>query len=138
MWATNLLTSLRKAATSLEIAGETPTAWAIHPSDVEVLDLLQDDTARNYFGGPTQQLGQSAPVWSLPIVRSTAIPAGTAVLGDWAKLMLMVREDAQLDIDTSGDLFKKNLCQMRVEGRYGVAVLRPGAFCTVATAAPPV
>lgn len=132
-WSTDLLTTLRKAATALEVAGEVPSAWLIHPSDVEVLDLLQDDTARGYFGGPSAQLGQSAPVWSLPIVRSTAIAAGTAVLGDWSKIQLVVREDTKLDVDTAGDLFTKNQALLRVEGRFGNAVLRPGAFCTVAT-----
>lgn len=132
-WSNSLLETLRKAATTLEVAGEVPTAWAIHPTDVETLDLLTDDNARHYFQGPSQQLGQSAPVWSLPIVRSVAVPAGTAILGDWSRLQLVVREDSQLDVDTSGDLFKKNQAQMRLEGRYGNALLRPSAFCEVAT-----
>lgn len=80
-WSTNLLTTLRKAATKLELAGQTPTAWAIHPSDVETLDLLQDGMARMYFQGPNQQLAEQSPVWSNPIVRSVSVPAGTAILG---------------------------------------------------------
>lgn len=131
-WSTDLLTTLRKASTALEVNGEVPTAWGIHPSDVEVLDLLSGDSARMYaFNGPSQQLSQSAPVWSIPIVKSVAIAPGTAILGDWSRLQLVVREDSQLDIDTSGDLFARNQFRARLEGRYGIAVLRPSAFVEV-------
>lgn len=134
-WSTNLLTTLRKATTALELYGEQPTAWAINPADVEVLDLLQDNEARHYFGGPSQQMGNSAPVWSIPIVKTVAVPAGTAVLGDWRYLELVVREDARLDIDTSGVLFDRNQFKARAEGRWGVAIPRPSAFCQVDTSA---
>lgn len=132
-WSTDLLTTLRKAATALELVGEVPTAWAIHPSDVETLDLLQDNEARHYFAGPSQQLAQTSPVWSLPIVKSTAVAAGTALLADWNYVRLVVREDTRLDIDRSGDLFTNNQFKARLEGRFGVAVRRPTAFCKVTT-----
>jgi HK97 family phage major capsid protein len=130
-WSTDLLTTLRKAVTELAVNGEVPNAWAINPVDVEVLDLLQDNEARMYFAGPQQQLTNSNPVWSLPIVQSLAVPEGVAVLGDWNYFRLVVREDAKLDLDRSGENFTKNLVTARVEGRFGVAVRRPSAFCEV-------
>ncbi|MGH3965093.1 MAG: phage major capsid protein [Pseudonocardiaceae bacterium] len=129
-WNTDLINTLRKAITAMEVIGETPTAWAMHPADVEVLDMLADNEARHFWDGPQRQL-TTAPLWSLPVVKSTAIPTGTAVLGDWKHLRLVVRQDATLDFDRSGVLFQKNQFQARLEGRYGVAVLRPSAFCTV-------
>lgn len=134
-WSADLLTTLRKAVTALQVVGEQPTAWAINPVDVEVLDLLTDNEARMYWAGPQTQMS-TGPVWSLPIVQTLAVPQGTAVLGDWSQIELIVREDAKLDVDRSGDLFKKNQVQLRLEGRYGVAVRRPGAFVEVATEAP--
>lgn len=135
-WNANLLTTLRKASTALEVTGQVPNAWCINPLDVETLDLLTDNEARYYYAGPSQQIGPTNPVWSLPIVKSVAVPAGTAILGNWNYIRLVVREDARLDIDRSGVLFEKNQFKARVECRMGVAVLRPGAFVQVATAAP--
>lgn len=57
-----------------------------------------------------------------------SVPVGTAILGDFSKLRIYVREDAQLAVDASGDLFTKNLFVCRGEGRFGIGVLRPSAF----------
>ena len=135
-WSTSLLTTLRKAATTMAVAGEVPNAWVIHPSDVETIDLLTDNEKRYYYGGPQNQLGGPTgtgtnPIWSLPIIQSLAVTAGSALLGDWNYVRLVVREDARLDADRSGTLFETNRVKLRLEGRYGVAVRRPSAFCTV-------
>lgn len=139
-WNTNLLTTLRKAVTKLELGGQIPTAWALNPNDVEALDLLQDNEARHYYEGPQQQITEGvgpipntsgSPLWSIPVIKSVAVPAGTAILGDWSLLTLVVREDAQLTIDASGTRWEKNQFAMRLEGRYGVYVQRPSAFCSV-------
>lgn len=124
-FATDVPTTLRKARTALEIQGDSPTAFLMHPSDVESVDLTRAST-----GGPWLMSEPSrGPVFgNVPIVPTIAVTAGTAVLGDWAYLQLIVREDAQIAVDRSGTLFQKNQMQMRVEGRYGVAVLRPSAF----------
>jgi HK97 family phage major capsid protein len=123
-----LLPTLRKASTALELNGEVPNAWAMHPSDVEALDLLEDNEARMYFAGPQRQIATTNPVWSLPVVKSVAVTPGTAILADWTAVRLVVRQDATLNIDASGALFERNQFKARLEGRFGVAVLRPGAF----------
>lgn len=129
------LTSLRKAATKLEVEGQTPNAWLCHPADIESLDLLQTADGQYIFAGPPKQIAEQDPVWSIPVVKSTAVTQGTAVLGDWSQITLVVREDAQLTIDASGDRWEKNQFAMRLEGRYGVYVTRPSAFCTVSLTA---
>jgi hypothetical protein len=48
--------------------------------------------------------------------------AGTAVLGDFSKLRIFVRQDATLAIDASGVLFTKNQFIARAEGRYAIGV----------------
>lgn len=57
-----------------------------------------------------------------------SVPVGTAILGDFTKLRVYIRQDAHLDVDSSGVLFTKNQFQARGEGRYGIGVLRPSAF----------
>lgn len=132
--ASGLLGTLRRASTALEVSGETPTAWVINPADVQTMDLLTDGFERSFFGGPSTQLAQSAPVWGTPVVRSIAVPAGTAVLGNWSKLQLIVREDVKIDIDLAHG-FSTNTARFRAEGRFGVAVVRPSSFVIVDTTA---
>lgn len=129
-YSSNVLQTLRKAVTTMTVVGETPTAWALNPTDAEAIDLLTDNEARHYYDGPQQQL-TTAPVWSLPVVQSLAIPAGTAVLANWDYVRLIVRENPQLDVDQSGDLFTHNQVKLRLEGRYGVALRRATAVCEV-------
>jgi hypothetical protein len=59
------------------------------------------------------------------------VSVGSAIAGDWRYAELVVRQDATLDIDTSGTLFTKNQARLRYEGRYGLAVKRPAAFASV-------
>lgn len=129
-FATDLLTTTRKAVTQMAGIGETPTAWAVNPNDAELIDLLSDGMERFYYDGPQQQL-TTAPMWSLPVVQSLAVPAGTAVLANWDYVTLVVREDPELTADQSGDLFSKNQVRLRLEGRYGVALRRASALCKV-------
>lgn len=127
-FATDVPTTLRKARTALEISGEIPTGFVMHPADVETIDLARAGAAGPWLmSEPTR-----GPVFGdLPIVPSIAVPAGTALLGDWNLVELVVREDMAMDADRSGTLFQTNQVQWRLEGRYGLAVLRPGAFARV-------
>lgn len=68
-------------------------------------------------------------------VRSNAVAAGTALLGDWQQAQVVVREDATLALDRSGENFTKNLVTVRLEGRFGFAIMRPNAFVEVTLAA---
>ncbi|WP_146031804.1 phage major capsid protein [Arthrobacter sp. AFG7.2] len=134
-FATDTLTSIRKAMTSLEVYGITPTALVLNPVDAEALDLLRDSgaTGKYLLGDPGGDGVEK--LWKVPRVPSTAVPAGTAVLGDWQQAQVIVREDATLALDRSGENFTKNLVTMRLEGRFGFAVKRPNAFVEVALAA---
>ncbi|WEH30125.1 phage major capsid protein [Streptomyces sp. AM 3-1-1] len=127
--------TLRKALTASQVAHENPTAWVLHPEDAEELDTLL--TADGSYVGSS---GKGAPgsfsyknvFGDVPVVVSTSVPAGTAILGDWAQSTLYVRENTRLDVDTSGpELFPLNLAMLRSEGRFGFAVNRPSAFRVV-------
>ncbi|MFZ0225700.1 MAG: hypothetical protein WAL41_01880, partial [Mycobacterium sp.] len=61
-------------------------------------------------------------------VITPSIPVGTAILGDFTRLKVYVRQDAHIDVDASGPLFTTNQFVARGEGRYGIGVLRPSAF----------
>jgi HK97 family phage major capsid protein len=123
-WATDLLTTARKALTALRNVNERPTAWVLNPADDELFDLVKDNNA-------AFMLQQNADLWRLPRVTSAEVPAGFAILGDWRQARLVIREENQLAADRSGSNFTNNLVQLRLEGRYGFAVLRPQAFAIV-------
>jgi len=40
-------------------------------------------------------------------VVTPSVPVGTAILGDFTKLRVYVRQDAHLDVDSSGVLFNQ-------------------------------
>ncbi|MDZ7883938.1 MAG: phage major capsid protein [Mycobacterium sp.] len=135
-FATDVPTTLRKAITALQVKGETPNAWVLNPADAEAIDLAKEGTGGIGYlnqGGYTNGLAGTNNVFGEGITRvvSNSVPAGTAVLADWTKVRLEVREDVRLDIDTSGDNFAINAATFRAETRVGVAHLRPSAFAIV-------
>lgn len=131
-WAGDLFTTTRKALTSLQAYGVTPTAWALNPMDAELFDLAREGAGDGAFllGGPGTAAGTAA-LWALPRVTSVAVPRGTGVLADWNSARLLTRQDATLHVDAGGEHFTHNTAQFRLEGRYGLAVQRPAGFVSV-------
>lgn len=126
-FATDPFVTLRTALTSSYTYGELPTAWVLHPTDLQTLDMARESGATGAF-----LAGIDVKVFGgLPVVTSTLVPVGTALLGDWEQARLYVRGQGRIDADTSGELFDKNQLKLRVEGRFGFAVLRPSAFMAI-------
>jgi HK97 family phage major capsid protein len=133
-FAVDVPTTLKSAVTALQVIGEVPNAWVMNPSDAQAIDLTRWGTAggwlsEGYGGGGV--VGDSSNIFGsdgLLRVVSNSVPAGTALLADWSKLSLYVREDANLAIDASGDLFTCNMFIACCEMRCVSAVLRPSAF----------
>lgn len=126
-YSSSVLTTLRKGRTTLQTAGETPTAWVLNPTDLETLDLTRAGGSTTTDGPFLEGIDEKI-FGNLPKVASTAVAAGTAWLGDWNYIRLYVAEAARLDADMSGENFTHNLVTLRYEGRYGLAVRRPAAF----------
>jgi HK97 family phage major capsid protein len=113
----------------MQTLNETVNAWVVHPDDLERVDMATDTAGRLYLADGTS--GADAIFGGLPRVPSTRVPAGTAILADWTKALLAVREDVRLDLDKSGELFTHNQVQLRAEGRFGFGLTRPQAFAMV-------
>lgn len=128
---TDLLTTTRKARTLVGTTGRgTPTAYLMHPTDWQTFDLLQDNEARYFFGGPS---AIGAPrLWGLPVVESEANTAGYALVADWRLAVLWMREQAQILVsDSHSDFFVRNLIAILAEERAAFGVLRPAAFVEI-------
>lgn len=130
-WDTDLLTTIRKARTYLQVAGRSrATAMLVHPYDAETMDLLQDDQGRFYFQGPAQ--GGVQTVWRVPIVESETMTQGTGLMGDFRKAVLWDREEASITVsDSHSDFFIRNMIAILAELRAAFGVIRPTAFCEV-------
>jgi HK97 family phage major capsid protein len=130
-WETDLVTTTRKAITTLRVDGRTrPTAWLLNPADWERFDLLKDGDNRYYWGGPLT-VGQRT-LWGIPVVESEAMTEGVAVLADWRKAVLWDRERASIQVsDSHEDFFIRNMVAFLAEMRAAFGIIRPSAFCIV-------
>lgn len=130
-WDTDILTTTRKARTLVRTVGRSvATAYVMNPADWEAIDLLQDNEARYYFGGP-QRLGQPT-LWGLPVVESEAVAEGTAYVGDWRKAVLWDRQQASITVSNShANFFIRNMVAILAEMRAAFGVLQPSAFVEI-------
>lgn len=142
-FAGDRLASLRKAITRQQQAQNTPTGWVLSPEDWEAIELTREDGATGAYllsQGPVDRAAQK--LWGLPVVVSSVMPAGVALLGDFAtSARIYAREDVQLawsdatyrsDGAGGGSTdFQRNQLIWRAEERLGLAVLRPSAFTQV-------
>lgn len=130
-WDTNILTTTRKARTKVMTTGRgTPSGYLLHPTDWETIDLLQDNEARYYFGGPSA-IGNPR-LWGLPVVESEANAVGFGLVADWRLAVLWDREQAQILVsDSHSDFFIRNLLAILAEMRAAFGVIRPAAFVEI-------
>ena len=132
-------TTLRKALTSLELAGHVPSGIAMHPTAWEGIELAREDGATGGFllnGGPVNVAQRK--LWGVPVAATSAVPAGTAwVLSDGAAHLRMDADapGALLAWGRVGDDFQRNQVRARAELRADLSVERPGGIVKVSLTA---
>ena len=108
----------------------------INPADYEKFRLLKDGNGQYIAGGPFQgQYGvggvlQDPPLWGLNTIQTTAIAAGTVLIGA-GKAAATVYRKGGIRVETSnadGNDFTKNQFTILAEERLALAVRRPDAF----------
>lgn len=130
-WDSNILTTLRRARTKVVTVGRTrPTAYGLHPNDWEDIDLLQDNEARYYFGGPSVM--GTPRLWGLPVFENEAFAEGVGYVANWQKARLWDRQETEVLVsDSHQDFFIRNLLAILAELRAGFGVLQPSAFVEI-------
>lgn len=130
-FTTDIITTTRKALTYLLVTGkQRPSAWLMHPSDWETIELLKDGQNRYYWGGPINR--GPATLWGVPVVQSFFVTQGAAWLGNWQKAVLWDREQATITAtDSHADFFIRNMVAILAEMRAAFGVIRPSAFVEV-------
>lgn len=128
---TDLLVTTRKARTLVRLNGRAnPTAYVMNPLDWQNIDLLTDNEARYYFGGPSV-LG-TPRLWGLPVVECEAQPVDNAWVGDFRLAVLWDRQQTLMLIsDSHSDFLIRNLLAILVESRHAFGVIRPAAFVEI-------
>jgi HK97 family phage major capsid protein len=103
----------------------------MHPTDYETVRLGKDANGNYIFGPPNS--AAAITMWGLPIVRSTLIGQGTALVGAYRQAAtLWVREGIAISAtDSHSDWFIRNVTAIKADMRVAFAVTRPTAFCTV-------
>lgn len=134
-FATNALTSIRKALTTLQISDYAPGVIVLSAGDWEAIELLNATSgATDVQGVPIDPVARR--LWGVPVVLNQGLGAKTGlVIGDGA---VTVDHDGAVDTRWSenvGTDFTANFLRCRTEGRFGVSVNQPGAVVKVATAA---
>jgi HK97 family phage major capsid protein len=123
-----------------------PDFVVMNPANWQTTRLMTDTAGQFQGGGPFMgQYGNGAVVpasgqisgvqdmiWNKPVIVTTAVGAGTAIIGTQAAAQLWYRGGLSVEATNSHqDYFTKNLIAIRAERRLGLAVYRPSAWTVV-------
>lgn len=123
-----------------------PDFIVVNPSDYQDLRLLTDTAGQFFGGGPFQGpygngqnvaasgqvTGATDYIWQKPVVVTTAVGAGTALIGTTSAAQVWRKGGLTVEATNSNeDDFLKNLVTIRAEERLALAVYRPTAFTEV-------
>ena len=132
--------AIMKAITKIRTIGFFEADGVIlNPIDLQNLRLLKDTAGQYFFNGPfggsygTPELPLTPMVWGLPVIWSTSIAQGTALVGAFQLGAHIFRRMGLTVESTNSDAsdFQFNRIAIRAEERLTLAVYRPLAFCTV-------
>lgn len=129
-FATDAITTVRKAITKLETAGHhggrggSAGLIILNPEDWETIELSRTDTAGQLEMTASPVDRAAKRLWGVQVVTSTALAAGTAIVLDTAAVA--VRTDGVIDLRWSeAEGFDTNEVKARCETRAEVDVYQP-------------
>jgi HK97 family phage major capsid protein len=131
--AMDLAKAVRGGRTKITNVGGVATGVILHPEDVEALDLMQDADKRFYGLGPWG-IGPRT-LWGAPVVESSKIVKGQALMGDFNQVQLLDREGLSVvAFNQHKDFAARNRVYVRAELRAGLVIWRPNRLCLVKAA----
>jgi HK97 family phage major capsid protein len=125
--------ALHRGLTTLRVeAFSEPDGIVLHPADLEALRFAKATGSGVYLAGDPLE-ADAARLWGVPIVATTRIAEGTALVGSFAvAARLYVRQAPVVEMSPfAGESFQRNLVMLRCEERIGLGVVRPQALCSV-------
>ncbi len=123
--------AIRRALTLAELSEYPANGLIVHPVDWESIELAKDSQNRYLWITVTE--GGIKRIFALPVVVTTAIEEGEALLGSFnLGATLWDRQEAQIRIsEHHKDFFTKNLVAILGEERLALTVFRPKAFVAI-------
>jgi HK97 family phage major capsid protein len=129
----NRIDQVAAAMMELEAANYMPDALVLHPADWRRMCKLKDEigganTGQYLLGGPAST--SEKRIWDLPLVTTTAMIAGSYLLGQFAgSVQGFDRMVSNVSVSTEhASYFIQNLVAIRVEERITLACFLPAAF----------
>lgn len=108
-----------------------PDYVVMNPSDFEQLRLLRTADGIYIWGNPAST--GPATVWGKPILQTTQLAAGTAIVGAFSdSTMIFRRSGVALAVsDSHNDFFVENKLMLRAEERLAFVAFRPAGLCEI-------
>jgi len=130
-WDTDIFRTARMAKLAVTQTGRAqPTAYVLNPEDWANIELTQDSVNRYYYGGPLSNGDKK--LWGLPVVECAALAVGVGLVGDFRKVTMWDREQANISVsDSHSDFFIRNMIAILAEMRAALGVRRPAAICEI-------
>ncbi|WP_185933315.1 phage major capsid protein [Rhizobium sp. P007] len=122
--------TIRRAIQQVRRAEYTATGIVMNPDDLAELELTKDAGGNYIIVDPVE--GGQGRIWRLPIVDTTAMPAGEFLVGALATAaQVFDRQQVSFEISTENDKdFETNMATARIEERLALAVYRPESLVT--------
>jgi len=131
--STVYVAQLLEAAAQVEAANYSANGIMINPTDWATILLTQNtDSPYSLPGATVVSPDGSLSIAGIPVFKSTAIAAGTFLVGDWA-MGAQIMQNQGIGVQFSemdSDNFQKNLITVRVEARIAFPIYYAGAFVT--------
>jgi HK97 family phage major capsid protein len=120
--------TLRHAILQVRLAEYRASGIVLNPADWEAIELTKTDDSAYLFANPTASA--QPRLWGLPVVETTAMPAGQFLVGAFnMAAQVFDREATTVEVSTEDrDNFVKNMITIRAEERLAMAVYRPQSF----------
>jgi HK97 family phage major capsid protein len=131
----NIVTALRGRTKVKTVGRARPTAYLLHPTDVENIRLWRDNEGRFMLNDPGAPYSNMS-LWGLPIIENEGLSPGVGFVGDFRELILFDREAIQVQVtDSHSDWFTRNMLAILGELRAGFCVRRPASLVKLALSA---
>jgi hypothetical protein len=117
------------AASTIRMAGYSPTAFAINPGDWTTFR-----TGTGGGEGYTVTDGGVERLWGLPVSLAPSVPIGTIIVADWSGAVLYRHQNLKIVSGHVDSDLTKNLLTVLGESSIAIAVVSPPAFVRVTLA----
>lgn len=135
---------LKAKANVATATGYQADAVVLNPADLQALMLEKDANKQYILGGPAfgaygnGSYADAPKIWGLTVVESSAVAAGTAIVGAFKTCGSVVTksgEGLRVEVSNSNeDDFINNMVTVRIEERLAEVVRIPAGFAKIATA----